>query len=133
MSRAPKKLLDCSHVSTLNRGMQTCLRGFAETCNTDWFSRGPNRFGNGNVVSDTFLQWLPGGEERKWGQRTGADAMGDGLAGRKDRRRQQRLVPRLNHHPWRRHPRLTHYPWRRHIAEVEPLGSGLEARRDRGG
>ncbi len=108
------------------------LRSFAETCKTDWFSRGPDGFGHGNVVSDTFMQWLSSGEERKWGPHTGVGAMGDGLVGRKDQRRQQQQVPRLNHHPWRRCLRLTHHPWRRHITEVEPLGSGLEARWDRG-
>ncbi len=61
------------------------LHSVAETCKTNWFSRGPNGFGSGNVVSDTFVQWLSSGEERKWGWHTGADAMGDGLAGRKDR------------------------------------------------
>ncbi len=109
------------------------LHGFAEPCKTNWLSRGLNGFGSGNVVSDTFVQWLSSSEERKWGLRTGASAMGDGLVGRKDRRRQQRQVPRLNHHPWKRRPRLAHYPWRRRIAEVESLGSGLEARRDKGG
>jgi hypothetical protein len=136
-SRALKELLDRSHESMLNRGTRTVnlcrLHSFAETCKTNWFSRGPNGFGSGNVVSDTFVKWLPSGEECKWGQRTGAGAMGDGLAGRKDWRRQQRWVPRLNHHPWRRRPRLTHHPSRRRIAEVKLLGSGLEARRDRGG
>ena len=72
------------------------------------------------MVSDTFLKWLSSGKERKWGRRTGAEAMGDGLAGRKDRWKQRQQVPRLNHHPWGRR-----------IAEVKPLGSGLEARRDR--
>jgi hypothetical protein len=65
------------------------LQSFVETCKTDWFSRGPNGFGGGNVVSDTFVQWLSSCEERKWGRRTGVDALGDGLAGRKDRQRQQ--------------------------------------------
>ncbi len=46
------------------------LRSFAETHKTDWFSRGPNGFDSGNVVSDTFLQWLSGGEERKWVRHT---------------------------------------------------------------
>jgi hypothetical protein len=32
------------------------------------------------VVSDTFVKWLSSGEERKWGQRTQASVMGDGLA-----------------------------------------------------
>ncbi len=32
------------------------LHGFAETCKTNWFSRGPNRFGGGNVVDDAFMQ-----------------------------------------------------------------------------
>jgi hypothetical protein len=49
---------------------------------------GLNGFGGGNVVSDTFVQWLSSGEERKWGLRTGAGAMGDGLAGGKNRWRQ---------------------------------------------
>jgi hypothetical protein len=93
---------------------------FAETCKTNCFSRGPNGFGGGNVVSDTFVKWLSSSEERKWDQRTQAGAMGDGLVGRKDQRRQRQWVPRLNHHPWRRR-----------IAEVESLGSGLERRRDR--
>ncbi len=53
--------------------------------------------------------------------------------GRKDQRRQQRWVPMLNHHTWSRHPRLNNHPWRRHVAEVELLGSGLEARGDRSG
>jgi hypothetical protein len=98
------------------------LHSFAETSKTVWFSRGPNRFGGENVVSDTFMKWLSSGDERKCGRCTRAGAMGDGLAGRKDRWRQWQWVPRLNHHPWRRR-----------IAEVEPLGSGLEARRDRSG
>ncbi len=34
------------------------LHSFAETCETNWFSRGPNGFGSGNVVSDTFVKWL---------------------------------------------------------------------------
>jgi hypothetical protein len=59
------------------------LNGFAEPCETNWFSRGPNGFGGVNVASDTFVQRLSSGEERKWGLRTGAGAMGDGLAGRK--------------------------------------------------
>jgi hypothetical protein len=63
------------------------LYGFVEPCKTYWFSRDPNGFGSGNVVSDTFMQWLSSSEERKWGLRTGACAMGDGLMGRKDRRR----------------------------------------------
>ncbi len=67
------------------------------------------------MVSDTFLKWLLGVEERKWGWRRGAGAMGDELVGRKDRQRPWQWVPRLNHHPWRRH-----------IAEVKPLGRGLE-------
>jgi hypothetical protein len=110
----------------LDRGMQNRQplqpHSFAEICKTNWFSRGPNGFGCGNVVSDTFVKWLSSGEERKWGRRTGAGAMGDGLAGRKYRQRQGQQVLRLNHHPWRRR-----------IAEVEPLGSGLEARWDRSG
>jgi hypothetical protein len=85
------------------------------------------------VVSDTFVKWLSCSEERKWGRHTGAGAMGDGLAGRKDQRRQRQLVPRLYHHPWRWHSRLNHHPWRRRVAEVEPLGSGLEVRQDRSG
>jgi hypothetical protein len=109
------------------------LHTFAETCKTNWFSRGLNRFGGGNVVSDTVVKWLSRGEERYWGQRMGVGAMGDELVGRKDRWRQQQWVPMLNHHPWRRHRRLNHHPWRRRIAEVEPLGNGLEARRDRSG
>ncbi len=52
------------------------LHSFAETCKTNWFSWGPNGFGSGNVVSDTFVKWLSRGEECKWGQRTGAGAMG---------------------------------------------------------
>jgi hypothetical protein len=78
------------------------LHSFAETCKTNWFSRGPNGFGGGNVVSDTFVKWLSCGEERKWGRHTGAGAMGDGLAGRKYWRRQWQRVLRLNQHPWRR-------------------------------
>ncbi len=109
------------------------LHSISETCKTDSFSRGPNGFGGGNVVSDTFVKWLFSGEECKWGRRTGAGAMGDGRVGRKDWQRQQRWVPRLNHHPWRRRPMLNHHPWRRRIAEVELLGSGLEVRRDRSG
>jgi hypothetical protein len=58
------------------------LHSFAETCKTDWFSRGSNRFGGGNVVSDTFVKWMSIGEERKWDRHMGAGAMGDGLAGR---------------------------------------------------
>jgi hypothetical protein len=96
------------------------LHSLAETCKTNWFSRGLNGFGGGNVVNDTFVKWLSSGKERKWGGRTGACAMGDGLAGRKDRWRQQQRVPKLNHHPWRRL-----------IAEVEPLRSGLEVRQAR--
>ncbi len=95
------------------------LHSFLETCKTDWFSRGPNEFGSGNVVSDTFVKWLSSNEERKWGQRTGAGVMGDGLAGRKDRRRQQQRVPRPNHHPLRRciweaggMRQQRNYPWR---------------------
>jgi hypothetical protein len=87
----------------LDRGMQTVnlsrLHSFAETCKTNWFSRGPEGFGGGNVVHDTFMKWLSSSEERKWGRRTGAGAMGDGLAGRKDWWRQWQQVPRLNHHP----------------------------------
>ncbi len=98
------------------------LYSFAETRKTNWFSRGLNRFGGGNVVSDTFVKWLSCGEERKWGRCTGAGAMGDGLTGRMDQQRQWQWVPRLNHHPWRRR-----------IAEVEPLGSGLEVKWDRSG
>jgi hypothetical protein len=64
------------------------LHGLAEPCKTNWFSRGPTGFCNGNVVSDTFVQWLSSSEERKWGLRTGAGATGDGLAGRKDWQRQ---------------------------------------------
>jgi hypothetical protein len=98
----------------LDRGMQPVnicrLHSIAETCKTYWFSRGLNGFGGGNVVSDIFVKWLSSGEERKWGQRMGAGAMGDGLAGRKDQWRQWRWVPRLNHHPWRRRLRLTHHP-----------------------
>ncbi len=109
------------------------LHSFAETCKTDWSSRGPNRFSGGNAVSDAYVQWLSSGEERKWVWCTGAGAMGDELAGRKERRRQQRQVLKLNHHPWRRRSRLTHHPWRRRIAKVQSLGSGLEARGDRGG
>ncbi len=54
------------------------------------------------MVSDTFMKWLSSGEERKWGRRKGAGAMGDGLMGRKDWWRQQQWVPRFNHHPWMR-------------------------------
>ncbi len=68
---------------------------FAETCKTDWFSRGSNEFGGGNVVSDTFVQWLVSGEEHKWGRCTKKGMMGDGLMGRKGQQRQQRQVPRL--------------------------------------
>ncbi len=55
------------------------LHSFAETCKTDWLSRGPNGFGGGNVESDTFLKWLSSSEECKWGQRTKVGIMGDGL------------------------------------------------------
>ncbi len=96
------------------------LHGFAETCKSNWLSRGLNGFGGGNVVSDTFVKLLSNGDKRKWGRRTGAGVMGDGLVGRKDWQRQWQWVPRLNHHPWRRR-----------IAAVKQLGSGLEARRDR--
>jgi hypothetical protein len=94
---------------------------------------GASAFGSGNVVRDNFVKWLCNSEERKWGWRTGVGVMRDGLAGRKDRRRQQQQVPRLNHHPWRKCSRLTHHPWKRRIAEVKPLESGLKARQDRGG
>jgi hypothetical protein len=98
------------------------LHSLAETCKTNWFSRRLNGFGSGNVVSDTFVKQLSSSEERKWGRRIRAGAMGDGLVGRKDQWRQWRWVPRLKHHPWRRR-----------IAEVEPLGSGLEVGWDRSG
>jgi hypothetical protein len=98
------------------------LHSFAETCKTNWFSRGPNGFCSGNVINDTFVKWLSSGDERKWGRCMGADAMADELAGRKDQQRQWQRVPRLNDHPWRRC-----------IAEVKPLGSGLEARQERSG
>jgi hypothetical protein len=65
------------------------LHSFAETYKTNWFSRGPNRFGGGNVVSDTVVKWLSSCKEHKWGQRTGVGAMGDGLLDRKDQQRQQ--------------------------------------------
>ena len=109
------------------------LHSFADTCKTDWFSRVPNKSGSGNVLSNTFVQWLSHGEERKWGRCMGAGAMGDGLVGRKDWWRQWQKVPRLDHHPWIRHPRLNHHPWRRRIADVEPWRSGLEARWDKSG
>ncbi len=64
------------------------LHSFAETCKTNWFSRGPHGFGGGNVVNDTFMKWLSQGKERKWGWCMGAGAMGDGLTGRKDKQRQ---------------------------------------------
>jgi hypothetical protein len=65
------------------------LHSIVETCKTDWFSRGTNRFGGGNLVSDTFMKRLSSREERKWGRHTGAGVMGDGLMGRKDRRRKR--------------------------------------------
>jgi hypothetical protein len=98
------------------------LHSLAETCKTDWFSRGPNGFGGGALVSDTFVKRLSSSEERKWGRRTGAGAIRDGLAGRKNWRRKWQQVPRLNHHPWRRR-----------TAEVELSRCGLEARWDRSG
>jgi hypothetical protein len=64
------------------------LYSFAETCKTNWFGRGLDVFGSGNVVSDTFVKWLSSNEERKWGRCTGVGAVGDGLAGRNDRWRQ---------------------------------------------
>jgi hypothetical protein len=39
------------------------LHSLAETCKTNWFSRGPNGFGGGNVVSDTLVKWLTSSEE----------------------------------------------------------------------
>jgi hypothetical protein len=75
----------------LDRGMQTCQSLQAawpcRALQIDWFSSGPSGLGAGNVVSDTFVQWLSSGEECKWGLRTGTGAMGDELAGRKDRQR----------------------------------------------
>jgi hypothetical protein len=44
-------------------------------------------FGGGNIVSNTFVQWLSSCEERKWDQGMGVGAMGDRLAGRKYRQR----------------------------------------------
>ncbi len=35
------------------------LHSFAETSKTNWFSRGPNEFGGGNVASDTFVNGCP--------------------------------------------------------------------------
>ncbi len=67
------------------------------------------------------MKQLSSNEERKWGWRTEAGAMGDRLACRKDRRKKWRWVLRLNHHPWR---------WS--TAEVEPSGCGLEARQKTG-
>ncbi len=32
------------------------LHSISETSKTNWFSRGPNKFGGGNVVSDTFVK-----------------------------------------------------------------------------
>ncbi len=126
--------LMCQCLTEVSKPVNLCrLHSFAETCKIDWFSRGLNGFGGGNVVSDTFVQWQSSGEERNWGLCMGVGAMGGGLAVRKDRWRQQRRAPRLNHHLWRRCPRLTYHPWRRCIAEDKPLRSGLEARRDRGG
>ncbi len=98
------------------------LLSLAETCKSDWFVRGPNRFGGGNLVSDTSVKRLSIGEECKWGRRTGLGAMGDGLVCRKDQRRKQQRLPRLNHHPWRRR-----------IAEVKPTWHSLEGRWDRSG
>ncbi len=63
------------------------MHDLAEPCKTDWFSSGSNGFGGGNVVSNTFVQWLSSCEERKWVRRTGVGAMGDGLMGRKYRQR----------------------------------------------
>jgi hypothetical protein len=124
----------CQCLTEVCKPVNLCrLHSFAETCKTHWFSRDPNKFGSGNAVSNTFVKWLSSGEEHKWGRQTGAGAMGDGFAGRKDWRRQQRRVPGLNHHPWRRGQKLTHHPWRRCIAKVKLLRSGLEARWDRGG
>jgi hypothetical protein len=75
------------------------LHSFAETCKADWLSRGPNGFGSGHVVGDTYVKWLSSGEERKWGWHMGAGVMGDGIVSKKDHWRQQQRVPRLNHHP----------------------------------
>ncbi len=76
----------CQCLTEVCKAVNLCrLHSFAETCKTNWFSRGPCRFGGGNVVSDTFVKWLSSGEEHKWGRHMGAGAMGDGLAGRKDR------------------------------------------------
>jgi hypothetical protein len=75
----------------LGRGMQT--RQFLKAAwpcralQNDWFSSGSNGFGTENVVTNTFVQWQSSSEERKWGWRTGASAMGDGLAGGKYRQR----------------------------------------------
>ncbi len=57
------------------------LHIFAETFKTNWFSRGLNRIGGRNVVSDTFVKQLSSSEERNWGRCTGTGGMGDGLAG----------------------------------------------------
>jgi hypothetical protein len=65
------------------------LHSFAVTCKTNCFSRGLNGLGGWNVVSDTFVKWLTSSEKHKWGRRTGAGAIGDGLEGRKDRQWQQ--------------------------------------------
>jgi hypothetical protein len=44
------------------------MHGLAEPCKTNRLSSRSNGFGNGNVVSNTFVQWLPSCEERKWGR-----------------------------------------------------------------
>jgi hypothetical protein len=103
----------CQCLTEVCKAIHLCrLHSFAESCETNWFSRVSNGFGCGNVVSDMFVKWLSSSEEHKWGRCMGAGAMGDGLVGRKDRRRQQQRVLRLNHHPWRRCLRLNHHPWR---------------------
>ena len=60
------------------------LHSLAETCITSWFSKGPNGFGGGNVVSDTFMKRLSSGEKRKLGRRMGAGVMEERLTVRKD-------------------------------------------------
>jgi hypothetical protein len=63
----------CQCLTEVCKAVNLCwLHSFTETCKTVWFSRGPNRFGGGNVVSDTFVKLLSSDEERKWGGGTGA-------------------------------------------------------------
>ncbi len=59
------------------------MHGLAEPCKTNGFSSGLNGFGGGNVISNTFVQWMSSCEGRKWGWCLGVGAMGDRLAGKK--------------------------------------------------